>query len=109
MLRIENLRREFVSHSATGKPFWITEVGWSTCTQAGMDCVSQAQQATNLTTLFDDAHGLWSNWLQAVFVYRYGDGAQPSTVQDAYGLTQLDGTPKPALTVFRSAVQAAGG
>ena len=109
MLRIENLRREFVNHGGAGKPFWITEVGWSTCTQAGMDCVSQAQQADNLTTLFADANGLWSNWLQAVFVYRYGDGSQPSTVQDAYGLTELDGTPKAALGVFRSAVEASGG
>jgi hypothetical protein len=108
MLRIENLRRQFVNHGASAKPFWITEAGWSTCSD-GSGCVTPAQQATNLSTLFGDVRGVWSNWVQAVFVYRYGDGAQPSTVQDAYGLTQLNGTPKPALSVFRSAVQGAGG
>jgi hypothetical protein len=108
MLRIDNLRRQFVIHGAGGKPFWITEVGWSTCTQPVMDCVSEAQQAANLATLFNDARGPWSNWVHAVFVYRYADGSRPSTVQDAYGLTRLDGSPKPALSVFRHAVQRGG-
>ena len=50
--------------------------------------------------------GIWSGWVHAMFVYRYGDGSDPSAVQDAYGLTELDGTPKPALGVFRTAAAA---
>jgi hypothetical protein len=102
MLRIEDLRRQLVDHGAAGKPFWITEVGWSTCTEQNIDCVSQEQQAANLATLFNDVRGRWRNWVQAVFVYRFGDGADPATVQDAYGLTTLSGGPKPALAVFRA-------
>jgi hypothetical protein len=109
MMRIENLRQQFVDHGAADKPFWITEVGWSTCTQAGNGCVSQAQQAANLATLLNDVHGMWSTWIQAVFVYRYQDDADTSTVQGAYGITNPDGSPKPALNVFRGAALASAG
>jgi hypothetical protein len=109
MLRIENLRRQFINHGAADKPFWITEAGWSTCTQANIDCVTQDQQATNLSTLFDDIHTEWSSWVQAVFIYRYGDGSDPTSVEGGYGLTNLDGTPKPALAVFRAAALGSGG
>jgi hypothetical protein len=100
ILRIQNLRQQFVDHGAASKPFWITEAGWSTCTDS-TDCVSNAQQAGNLTTLFGDIHGSWKSWVQAAFIYRYGDGANPTTMQDGYGLSNLDGSPKPALAVFQ--------
>jgi polysaccharide biosynthesis protein PslG len=103
ILRIENLRQQFVAQGAADKPFWITEAGWSTCTDPGADCVSQDQQAANLQTLFNDMQGPWRTWVKAAFIYNYGDGVDPSNVQDAYGLTNLDGTAKPALQVFRTA------
>jgi hypothetical protein len=105
--RIEDLRRQFIAHGAGAKPFWITEVGWSTCTDSAT-CVTPAQQAANLATLFGDVRATWRDWVQAVFVYRFSDGADPTTVQDAYGLTTPSGAPKPALAVFRSAVSASG-
>jgi Beta-galactosidase len=103
MLRIENLRGQFVRHGAANKPFWITEAGWSTCTQPKVDCVTQDDQAANLSTLLTDIHTEWSTWVHAVFIYRYGDGSDPTSVQGGYGLTTLDGTPKPAMAVFRAA------
>jgi hypothetical protein len=106
MLRIENLRQQFVNHNAAGKPFWITEIGWSTCTDGNTDCVTPAKQATNLQTLFNDIHNNWSSWVQAAFVYNYGDGSDPTTIQDAYGLTNLNGSAKPALAVLQSAAVA---
>ncbi|HUA07050.1 MAG TPA: hypothetical protein VMB27_24300 [Solirubrobacteraceae bacterium] len=108
MLRIENLRGQFVRHGAAGKPFWLTEAGWSTCSD-GPDCVTQDDQAANLATLFNDIHSQWGNWVQGVFIYSYGDGADPASVQGGYGLTNLDGTPKPALAVFRAAALASAG
>ena len=66
------------------------------------DCVSDAQQATNLSTLFNDIHNSWSSWVQAAFIYSYGDGSDPSTIQDAYGLTNLDGSAKPLLPISRA-------
>ena len=100
IMRIENLRQQFVSHNAANKPFWITEAGWSTCSDGNTDCVTDAQQASNLKTLFNDIHNSWSSWVQAAFIYNYGDGSDPTTIQDAYGLTNLNGTPKPADAVF---------
>jgi hypothetical protein len=97
--RIEDLHQQFLAHDAN-KPFWITEAGWSTCTDSP-DCVTPAQQAANLSALFALIHTTWSSWIQAAFIYRYGDGANPSSTQDAYGLTNLDGSPKPALTIFQ--------
>ena len=109
ILRIENLRQQFIAHGAANKPFWITEAGWSTCTDSSADCVTQDQQAADLQTLFNDMRGPWRNWVKAAFIYRFGDGADPSTVQGAYGLTNLDGTAKPALAVFRTAETAGAG
>jgi hypothetical protein len=67
-----------------------------------VDCVTRAQQAANLKTLFNYLRTRWRNWVQGVFVYRYQDGAHPNTVQDGYGLLNSNGTPKPALAIFRS-------
>ncbi len=99
--RVEDLHQQFLAHGATDKPFWITEAGWSTCNNSS-DCVSATQQAANLATLFAHIHGTWSSWVQGAFIYRYGDGAHPTSMQDGYGLTNLDGTPKPALAIFQT-------
>ena len=100
ILRIEDLRQQFVDHGAGGKPFWITEAGWSTCT-GNSDCVSDAVQAGNLTTLFGYIRTGWSSFVQAVFIYDYGDGGDPTNTEDGYGLTNLDGSAKPALAIFQ--------
>jgi polysaccharide biosynthesis protein PslG len=106
ILRIENLHQQFIGHGAADKPFWITEAGWSTCTESSVDCVTDDQQSANLQTLFNDMRGPWRNWVQAAFIYRFDDGADPSTVQDGYGLTNRDGSPKPADAVFETAAAA---
>ena len=60
------------------------------------NCVTPAQQAANLTTLFADLHGSWSNWVQAAFLYHYTDGTNPtSNIQDGFGLTTNTPTPSP--------------
>lgn len=107
IMRIQDLHQQFVSHNAASKPFWITEAGWTTCSDGSGGCVTPAQQAADLQALFNLIENQWSGWVQAAFIYRYGDGADPTTAQGAYGLTNLDGTPKPALAVFQQAVQAA--
>jgi hypothetical protein len=98
--RIQDLRRQFLSHDAGDKPFWILESGWSTCTTPGKGCVSLEQQAANLRTLIRYIHGPWKDWVQSVFVYRYKD-SNPKTVQGAYGLIQVNGKDKPAMAVFK--------
>jgi hypothetical protein len=108
IMRIEDLRRQFLGHGAADKPFWITEAGWSTCTDSP-GCVTPAQQATNLATLFSDIHHDWSRFVQAAFIYSYGDVADASSTQGGYGLTYLNGAPKPALAVFHSQAVASAG
>lgn len=100
--RIEDIRRQFIRHGAASKPFWIMETGWSTCTQRSVDCVTDRQQETNLKTVINLLHTGWKSWVQAAFIYRYQDGEHPNTVQDGYGLAHRNGSPKPALQVFRS-------
>jgi hypothetical protein len=107
ILRIEDLRQQFIGHGAADKPFWITEAGWSTCDD-DPGCVTDAQQAANYNTMFQDINTTWSGFVQAIFVYRYGDGSQPTTMQDGYGLTNLDGSAKPALAVFEQEQSLAG-
>jgi hypothetical protein len=108
VLRIEDLRQQFISHGAGDKPFWITESGWSTCT-GDSDCVSDGQQASNYQTLFQDVNTSWSSFVQAVFVYNYQDGADdPTGIQDGYGLVDLDGSAKPALAAFQQEQTQAG-
>ena len=106
--RIEDLRRQFVHHRAAGKAFWIMETGWSTCTVQSIDCVSAAQQRSNLITLEGYLRNQWHNWVQAAFVYRFSDGPQSSQVQDGYGVIHSNGSVKPALSVFRAMVFASG-
>jgi polysaccharide biosynthesis protein PslG len=107
--RLVDLRRQFLEHGAGRKPFWIMESGWATCTQHVIDCVTPAQHAANLKTFFHYLQTSWKNWVQAVFVYRYRDGAQPNTVQGGYGLVHLNGEPKPALRVFKQFAAASAG
>ncbi|MGH8302164.1 MAG: GH39 family glycosyl hydrolase, partial [Steroidobacteraceae bacterium] len=105
MLRIEDIHQQFLAHNAADKPFWITEIGWATCSN-DPTCVTPAQQAANLTTLFADLRTSWSTWVQAAFLYHYTDGDNPTTnIQDAYGLTTNTGTPKPALAIFQTQAQ----
>lgn len=98
--RIEDLRRQFVNHGAADKPFWITEIGWSTCSDSS-NCVTPAQQTANLTTLFGYLHGSWSSFVHAAFIYRYDDLTDPTSTQGGYGLVYQNDTPKSALAIFR--------
>ena len=107
-LRIWNLRRQFVMHGAVMKPFWITEMGWSTCS-GDPDCVTPAQQNTNMQTFLTDVNTVWSGFVRAVFPYDYQDGAtDPTAILDGYGLVELDGSAKPSLATFEQEETLAG-
>ena len=102
MLRIQDIHQQFINHGATNKPFWITEIGWSTCSN-DPQCVTPTQQAANLTNLFADLHGNWASWVQAAFLYHYTDGDNPTTnIEDGFGMTTNTTTPKPALAIFQT-------
>ena len=91
--RITDIRQQFLDHNAN-KPFWITEAGWSTCTD-NSSCVTPNQDASDLSALFTTIHSQWSSWIQAAFIYSYTDSNAPTTTQGGYGLTNTDGSPSP--------------
>jgi hypothetical protein len=102
--RVEAIHQEFANHNAANKPLWITEIGWPTCTSGSDRCTTPAGQATDLSAVFNYARGSWSSFVQAVFPYSYDDShpADPANPEYDYGLAYNDGTPKPALAVFRA-------
>ncbi len=101
--RIEAIRQQFINHGAGQKPFWITEVGWPVCSSGSDRCTTLAGQAADLTTVFTYVHTVWRSFVQGVFVYDYTDcGTDSSDPEQDYGLAYNNGTPKPALAVFRA-------
>ena len=100
--RMELMRQRFAAHG-DNSPFWITELGWSTCTEHP-DCVSEAEQATYLQSAFGYAFA--TPWLEALFVYHLRDWGpdEPSEKEYWFGLLRkADQSPKPAWSVLRAA------
>ena len=101
--RVEAIHQEFAAHNAGDKALWITEIGWPTCTSGSDRCTTPAGQAADLTTVFNYANTTWKSFVQAVFVYSYDDcNPDSSNPENDYGLVYNDGTPKPALAVFKT-------
>ncbi len=102
MRRIQLIRRQFVAHGAASKPFFATEVGWPTCHTSYDRCVSPARQVVSLETLMTYSRTIWRDYMRGVFVYYYNDdpGSRRNPEND-YGLTWVNGAPKPILKVFR--------
>jgi hypothetical protein len=100
------------AYNATGKPVYVTEVGWSTAWgQNTGDWLQwhEADQATNMTNFVTWAQG--TGYVNAVIIftmrdYTMGKGTQTDpTVWDWYGIERSDGSHKPsydALAQFRS-------
>ncbi|MCW3063424.1 MAG: beta-xylosidase [Solirubrobacterales bacterium] len=106
---LTSTRDLLVAHGAGDKPLWITELGWPTCpTGAANECVTEAQQASYLRTAFDLVKTTYSSFIRAIFIYHYNDfaPANPSSREQWFGLTRVDGSHKPAYDVFSA--EAAG-
>ena len=105
--RIERVRAELAAHGLAGKPLWVTEIGWSTCTGDHV-CVTQAQQARYLRTFLDLANTTWRSFVRAVFAYQLRDQApNPPNDRDAwFGLLRADLTRKAAWKVLHDAATA---
>jgi polysaccharide biosynthesis protein PslG len=102
--RIEEMRDTFDEHGARDKGFWITELGWATCT-GDDDCVTEHQQAEYVSRVFAYARGRYSGFMEAVFIYHLNDWgpADQSNKEYWFGLTRKDGTRKPAFHALRAA------
>jgi polysaccharide biosynthesis protein PslG len=82
------------------KPIWFTEFGWASSTQ---QCgVSEATQADYLTRAYrlieQDPYVQVATWYEFRNNFWSGDA---NTVEDSYGLTKTDFSPKPAYQAFK--------
>jgi hypothetical protein len=105
--RIGDIRAKFVAHGAANKGFWITEVGYPTCSGSNR-CVSEAAQASDLARIFQLVKTDYAGFMQAIFIYNYKDpsGAGSSDPEGWFGLLRSNGSAKPAWNVLRQATGA---
>jgi hypothetical protein len=102
--RIATIHGAFSDHGGADKPLWITEAGWSTCSNTSQDCVSEADQAAYTTKLFSMVQSQYRGFVAAVFLYRTSDlgPAGSSDAEQNFGLTRDNGAPKPAWNAVRA-------
>lgn len=106
------VRADLVAHGAADKPFWLTEVGYSTCAGGSSnDCYSEAEQAQQYNTLIGLMKTTYASYVRAVFVYEFFDeapvAADPTNRETHFGLTRQDGSVKPAWALVQSAAATA--
>ncbi len=111
---MNNVRADLVSHGAADKPFWLTEIGYATCTGGtSADCYSESAQAQKYTQLADLLRTTYASYVKGVFVYDFQDlaapAADPTNRESHFGLLRQDGSQKPAYAVVKAAVSAARG
>lgn len=105
--RIAWIRGLLLAHGAPERPFWVTELGWSTCDPVAADssCVSEETQAAHLREAIALLATPAYDYVAALFVYRRSDIDRPDDPKEShFGLERIDGTAKPAYGVFERAV-----
>jgi hypothetical protein len=102
--RIAMLRKRMNEKGAQNKPIFITEYGQSTA-DCGSECVSEAQQAADITTLLTAVltHPEWG--VEMVSFFQLHDWATGSSNrEEQFGILRQDGTPKPAYPIVKAAM-----
>ena len=100
--RVQLIRQATVARGVP-KPIWITEIGWSTASNAGG--VSESTQATYtrqaITRAFDD----WP-YVERLYVYSYDrDNGNPSDREGYFGVRHQDGSFKPVWTTLSNMLE----
>jgi hypothetical protein len=102
--RIATLRKRMNEKGASNKPIFITEYGQSTA-NCGEECVSEAQQAIDITTLLTGVltHPEWG--VEMISFFQLHDWATNSDErEEQFGILRQDGTPKPAYPIVKAAM-----
>ena len=103
--RIDTLRAKMAEHGAGDKPLFITEYGESTA-DCGSECVSESVQAEHLKTMLDAIVSRPDWGVELFTVFQLHDWATNSSDREQqFGLLRQDGTPKPAYSILREAMQ----
>jgi hypothetical protein len=89
--------------AANGDPdgrVWLTELGWSTCTDGNFNCVSEGEQADYLANAMRMIRDSFE-FVDGVSVYEIRDSDDGGCWQCDYGAIRRDFTPKPSFDVLR--------
>jgi polysaccharide biosynthesis protein PslG len=100
---IDGLRSEMQSNNDSS-PVWITELGWSTCSQSY--CVSEQSQATYLGEAYQMLNTSRYGYVGVAFTYNLRNNywsSSSSSWGDNLGLMRQDYTPKPAYYALKAA------
>ncbi len=97
----------FLARKAPGKGIWITEAGWSTCTECSLvSRVTEGQQAEYLSRAMVQAAGAG---IRAFSWFSLTEFGPSGSLLDNYGLVEAGGRTKPAYLAFsRTAAALAG-
>jgi hypothetical protein len=96
-----NRAQTTAAHTYTGKPTWVTEIGWPT--DQGDGCTGDSEQwtdegqATNIWEYIDWARS--TGYVGGVFIF----GSNDYGTNDGYGVMTSGGTKKPAWTALGEA------
>lgn len=93
-----------------GTPVWVTELGWSTCSQSY--CVTEQGQASDVTKAYQLLGTPSYSYVQTAFAYDFRDlywNSDASTWDGNLGLVKKDFTPKPAFAALKAAATGAPG
>jgi hypothetical protein len=94
--RIADARRVLEDHGAGSKPFWITEIGWTTCPEDPDGCVSEEEQAAYMERAAELVRTRY-RFVEAMFFYHFRlDERDRSESEHFYGIVHNDLSPKPA-------------
>ncbi len=104
--RVGAIDAELASRGAVRQPFWITELGWSTCDRRP-DCVDEREQARRLALAVTRLRTTYARRVRALFVYHLRDFPRraESDREAHYGLLRTDGSRKPAWAIVRAAAR----
>jgi hypothetical protein len=104
---LQGLRAVMQANGDTA-PVWVSELGWSTCTQDSY-CYSQSQQASWITSAYRMLDSSSYSWVQAAFVYQMRDLSWDTTNaawDSSLGLLNRDFSPKPAYAALQAVATA---
>lgn len=99
---LDELRSE-MTQNGDSSPVWVTELGWSTCTQSW--CVTPQQQASYITSAFGLLATSKYSYVQKAFVYQLRDlytDTSNTSWDSSLGVMGRDFTPKPAYAALQS-------
>jgi Bacterial Ig domain len=103
--RIGVLRRRMNEQGASAKPIFISEYGESTA-NCGSECVTEAVQAEHVKAMITAAISRPEWKVEMVSVFQLLDRGTASTDRELqFGLLRQNGTPKPAYSFVREAMQ----